>query len=140
MSSGSKMKYYSGRLGIVVLTLMLLASVCLSARLTITAAQLLRHKKTFEGKIVAVEGIVRFDRLSQRGFLYSDLRDLRRREYKKTIFLELGNEEYSSLKIPDRTWVVVTGFLSPEEHGPLGVYPAHIIVDEVRVEQRSSRR
>jgi len=76
-------------------------------------------------------------RLSQRGFLYRDLSDMRRRNYRNTVFLELGNEGYSSLKIPDGSYVVATGYLSKDLRGPLGVYPAHIIVDRVKVIRKS---
>jgi hypothetical protein len=102
-------------------------------RSIISAEELLRHTQSLRGKVISVEGFVRFDRLSQRGFLYRNMRELRRRDYHKTIFLELGNENYVSLKIPDGPRVVVTGFLSPDLRGPLGVYPAHIIVDKIQV-------
>ena len=91
------------------------------------------HQPRLKGHVISVEGFVRFDRLSQRGFLYRDLSDLRHRNYRKTIFLELGNERYSSLKIPDGSYVVATGYLSKNLRGPLGVYPGHIIVDRVKV-------
>lgn len=134
------MKYRVSIINFAAVAMILLSSACCAAHTMTTAGQLLREKKALQGKIVAVEGIVRFDRLSQRGFLYSDLADLRSREYHKTIFLELGNEGYSSLRVPDRSWVLVTGYLSPEEHGPLGVYPAHIVVNDIRVQHRSRRK
>ena len=102
-----------------------------------TADEVLRTQR-LKGHVISVEGFVRFDRLSQRGFLYRDLSDMRRRNYRKTIFLELGNEGYSSLKIPDGSYVVATGYLSKELRGPLGVYPAHIIVDRVRVLRKNT--
>ena len=102
-----------------------------------TAEEVLR-KPRLKGHVVSVEGFVRFDRLSQRGFLYRDLNDMRRRNFRKTIFLELGNEGYSSLKIPDGSYVVATGYLSKELRGPLGVYPAHIIVDRVKVLRKNT--
>jgi hypothetical protein len=102
-----------------------------------TADEVLR-KPLLKGHVVSVEGFVRFDRLSQRGFLYRDLSDMRRRNYRKTIFLELGNEGFSSLKIPDGSYVVATGYLSKELRGPLGVYPAHIIVDRVKVLRKNT--
>jgi hypothetical protein len=102
-----------------------------------TADEVLRTPR-LRGHVVSVEGFVRFDRLSQRGFLYRDLRDMRCRNYRKTIFLELGNEGYSSLKIPDGSYVLATGYLSGELRGPLGVYPAHIIVDRVKVLRKNT--
>lgn len=102
-----------------------------------TADEVLR-KPRLKGHVISVEGFVRFDRLSQRGFLYRDLSDMRHRNYRKTIFLELGNEDFSSSKIPDGSYVVATGYLSKDLHGPLGVYPAHIIVDRVKVLQKAS--
>jgi hypothetical protein len=97
-----------------------------------TADEVLR-KPRLKGHVISVEGFVRFDRLSQRGFLYRDLSDMRHRNYRKTIFLELGNEDFSSLRIPDGSYVVATGYLSKDLRGPLGVYPAHMIVDRVKV-------
>jgi hypothetical protein len=91
------------------------------------------RKPPLKGHVISVKGFVRFDRLSQRGFLYRDLSDMRQRDYRKTIFLELGNEGFSSLRIPDGSYVVATGYLSKQLRGPLGVYPAHIIVDRVTV-------
>jgi|GEM_PF-4425083 len=102
-----------------------------------TADEVLRTPR-LKGHVISVEGFVRFDRLSQRGFLYRDLNDMRHRNYQKTIFLELGNEGYSSLKIPDGSYVVATGYLSKELRGPLGVYPAHIIVDRVKVLRKNT--
>jgi len=102
-----------------------------------TADEVLR-KPHLKGHVISVEGIVRFDRLSQRGFLYRDLSDMRHRDYRKTIFLELGNEGFASLKIPDGSYVVATGYLSKDLRGPLGVYPAHIIVDRVKVLRKTS--
>jgi hypothetical protein len=58
---------------------------------------------------------------------------MRHLNYRKTVFLELGNEGYTSLRIPDGSYVVAAGYLSAELRGPLGVYPAHIIVDRVKV-------
>jgi hypothetical protein len=98
-----------------------------------TADEVLRYKTRLHGHVISVEGFVRFDHLSQRGFLYRNLIDMRRRNYRKTIFLELGNERFSSLRIPDGSYVVATGYLSEKLRGPLGVYPAHIIVDRVKV-------
>jgi hypothetical protein len=103
-----------------------------------TADEVLRQKAHLHGRVITVEGFVRFDRLSQRGFLYRDLSDMRRRNYRQTIFLELGNEGFSSLKIPDGSYVVATGYLSKELRGPLGVYPAHIIVDRVKVLRKNT--
>jgi hypothetical protein len=97
-----------------------------------TADEVLR-KPRLKGHVISVEGFVRFDRLSQGGFLYRDLSDMRHRNYRKAIFLELGNEGFSSLKIPDGSYVVATGYLSKDLRGPLGVYPAHIIVDRMKV-------
>ena len=102
-----------------------------------TADEVLRTPR-LKGHVISVEGFVRFDRLSQRGFLYRDLSDMRHRDYQKTIFLELGNEGFSSLKIPDGSYVVATGYLSKELRGPLGVYPAHIIVDRVKVLRKNT--
>lgn len=111
----------------------------MSSMLTVTASLprvsagfLLSNKGALEGKIISVEGFVRFDRLSQRGFLNRNLADMRNRNYRETIFLELGNENYSSLKIQDGTYVLVTGYLSEELRGPLGVYAGHIIVDRIQ--------
>lgn len=104
---------------------------------TRTSAEVLRDKQALQGHDVAIEGFVRFDRLSRRGFLYGNLNDLRTLNYKKTIFLELGNEKFSSLKIPDEKVVIVRGYLSESLRGPLGVYPAHVIVD--RIELRDSK-
>ena len=108
-----------------------------SAAAAHTADEVLR-KPRLKGHVISVEGFARFDRLSQRGFLYRDLSDMRHRNYRKTIFLELGNEGFSSLKIPDGSYVVATGYLSKDLRGPLGVYPAHIIVDRVKVLRRNS--
>ena len=96
------------------------------------ADDILREPR-LKGHVVSVEGFVRFDRVSQRGFLYRDLTDMQRRNYRNTIFLELGNEGFASLKIPDGSYVIATGYLSKDLRGPLGVYPAHIIVDRVKV-------
>lgn len=86
----------------------------------------------FAGGQVVVQGFARFDRLSRRGFLYGSVKEMIARNYKRTIFLELGNENYTSLEIPDGTYVLVVGYLSPDLHGPLGVYPGHIIVDKIQ--------
>jgi len=99
----------------------------------VTARQLLSNKRALEGKIISAEGFVRFDRRSQRGFLYKDLADMRNRNYRQTVFLELGNENYSSMKIRDGSYVLVTGYLSGELRGPLGVYAGHIIVDRMQI-------
>jgi hypothetical protein len=42
------------------------------------------------------------------------------------------------LKIPDGSYVVTTGYLSKDARGPLGVYPAHIIVDRVKVLRKNT--
>jgi hypothetical protein len=102
-----------------------------------TADEVLR-KPRLKGRVISVVGFVRFDRLSQRGFLYRNLNDMRRRNFRKTIFLELGNEGFSSLQIPDGSFVVTTGYLSKDLRGPLGVYPAHIIVDRVKVLRKNT--
>jgi hypothetical protein len=117
-------------------SLLMLISVA-SAADAHTADAVLR-KPRLKGHVISVEGFVRFDRLSLRGFLYRDLKDMRHRNYRKTIFLELGNEDFSSLKIPDGSYVVATGYLSKALRGPLGVYPAHIIVDRVKVLRKNS--
>lgn len=122
------------RIGSTALAILTAAALCGGAtRSIISSEELLQHTKALRGRVISVEGYVRFDRLSQRGFLYGNRQELRKRNYHKTIFLELGNEDYVSLKIADGTRVVVTGFLSPDLRGPLGVYPAHIIVDRVDV-------
>ena len=111
----------------------LLMLICVTrAASTHRADDILRNPR-LKGHVVSVEGFVRFDRASQRGFLYRDLAGMQRRNYRKTIFLELGNEDFASLKIPDGSYVVATGYLSKELRGPLGVYPAHIIVDRIKV-------
>lgn len=105
----------------------------------LSATELLSNKKAFHGKVISVEGFVRFDRLSQRGFLNKDLLDMRNRNYRQTVFLELGNENYTSMKIPDESYALVTGYLSKELRGPLGVYAGHIIVDRMQPLTRRSR-
>ena len=117
---------------------LMLVGLARAASDTHTAEDVLQHKARLHGRVVSVEGFVRFDRLSQRGFLYRNLSDMRRRNFRKTIFLELGNERFSSLKIPDGSHVVATGYLSKDLRGPLGVYPAHIIVDRVKVLRKNS--
>jgi hypothetical protein len=111
----------------------LLMLICVGRAASTHRADDILREPRLKGQVVSVEGFVRFDRVSQRGFLYRDLDDLQRRNYRKTIFLELGNEGFASLKIPDGSYVVATGYLSKELRGPLGVYPAHIIVDHVKV-------
>jgi len=105
----------------------------------VSATELLSNKKAFHGRVISVEGFVRFDRLSQRGFLNKDLLDMHNRNYRQTIFLELGNENYTSMKIPDGTYALVTGYLSKELRGPLGVYAGHIIVDRIQPLTRRPR-
>lgn len=123
--------------GGTALAMLTAAALCSGeTRSIISSEKLLQHTKPLRGKVISVEGFVRFDRLSQRGFLYRNMRELRKRDYHKTIFLELGNENYVSLKIRDGTRVVVAGFLSPDLRGPLGVYPAHIIVDKIQVARK----
>jgi uncharacterized protein (DUF58 family) len=117
-----------------------LATPVSAATPRVTVKQVLSSKRTLEDKVIAVEGFVRFDRLSQRGFLYKDLADLKNRNYRQTVFLELGNENYSSLKIPDGSYVVVLGYLSAELRGPLGVYAGHIIVDRIQILRESQKR
>ena len=104
---------------------------CESDRPAKTVDQVIRQRNTLGGTDIAIKGFVRFDRLSRRGFLYRNLYDLRQQNYKKTIFLQLGAEKYSSLRIPDRQFVVVNGYLAEELRGPLGVYPAHVIVQRI---------
>lgn len=106
----------------------------------VTVKQLLSSKGTLENRIISVEGFVRFDRLSQRGFLYKNLSDLKARNYRQTVFLELGNENYVSLKVPDASYVLVTGYLSAELRGPLGVYAGHIIVDRIQIERKRGEK
>ena len=116
-----------------IFILLMLSSLSTVAGLQrISCGQLLANKKAFHGRVISVDGFVRFDRLSERGFLNKNLADMHNRNYRQTIFLELGNENYSSMKIPDGTHVVVTGYLSKELRGPLGVYAGHIIVDQMR--------
>jgi hypothetical protein len=130
-----------GRICEVAFILVVLFSLRAAAGLQrVSAAELLSNKKAFHGRVISVEGFVRFDRLSQRGFLNKDLLDMRNRNYQQTIFLELGNENYTSMKIPDRTYVLVTGYLSKELRGPLGVYAGHIIVDRIQPLTTSRRR
>jgi len=117
-------------------SLLMLISVA-SAADTHTADEIWR-KPHLKGHVISVEGVVRFDRPSQRGFLYRDLSDMRHRTYRRTIFLELGNEGFSSLTIPDGSYVLATGYLSKDLRGPLGVYPAHIIVDRVKVLRKNT--
>jgi hypothetical protein len=124
-------RYYAS-----VAFLLMLISVTRAAS-THRADDILREPR-LKGHVVSVEGFVRFDRVSQRGFLYRDLGDMQRRDYRKTIFLELGNEGFASLKIPDGSYVAATGYLSKELRGPLGVYAAHIIVDRVKVLRRDT--
>ena len=124
------------RYSTIAACLLLLMSVA-PATNAYTADEVLR-KPRLKGHVISVEGFVRFDRLSQRGFLYRDLSDMRHRKYQTTIFLELGNEDFSSLKIPDGSYVVATGYLSKDLRGPLGVYPAHIIVDRMKVLRKTS--
>lgn len=106
----------------------------------VSATELLANKKSFDGKVISVDGFVRFDRRSQRGFLNKSLLDLRNRNFRQTLFLELGNENYTSMKIPDGTQVCVTGYLSKELRGPLGVYAGHIIVDRIQPLTTNRRR
>jgi hypothetical protein len=106
----------------------------------VTVKQILSSKRTLEDKVISVEGFVRFDRLSQRGFLYKDLADLKKRNYRQTVFLELGNENYASLKIPDGSYVLATGYLSAELRGPLGVYAGHIIIDRIQILHENQKR
>jgi hypothetical protein len=124
-------RYYA-----ITASLLMLIGVA-SAADAYTADEVLR-KPRLKGHVISVQGFVRFDRLSQRGFLYRDLSDMRHRNYRKTIFLELGNESFSSLKIPDGSYVVATGYLAEDLHGPLGVYPAHIIVDRVKMLRKNT--
>jgi hypothetical protein len=99
----------------------------------VQAEQVLAHKKTFAGRIISVKGFVKFDRPSEQGFLYSTIKDLQSQNYRRAIFLELGNEGFASLRIPDGRSAIVTGYLSKGLRGPLGAYPAHIIVDRIKV-------
>ena len=118
---------------LITALLFLFAVQAVAGMQRISTTHLLLHKKAFDGNVIAVEGFVRFDRRSQRGFLYSNLKDMRNRNYPKTVFLELGNENYSSMKIRDGSYVLVTGYLSKELRGPLGVYAGHIIVDRIEI-------
>src|SRR2546423_12595575 len=106
----------------------------------VTVKQLLSSKGALENRIISVEGFVRFDRVSQRGFLYKNLSDLKGRNYRQTVFLELGNENYASLKLPDLSYVLVTGYLSAELRGPLGVYAGHIIVDRIQIARKREEK
>jgi hypothetical protein len=106
----------------------------------VTVKQLLSGKRALENRIISVEGFVRFDRVSQRGFLYKNLSDLKTRNYRQTVFLELGNENYASLKVPDASYVLVTGYLSGELRGPLGVYAGHIIVDRIQIARKREEK
>jgi hypothetical protein len=94
----------------------------------VTVNQILEQKKRFEDKELEMTGYVRLDRLSRRGFLYNSLADMNRRDYTRTIFLQLGAEKFTSLTIPDGSRVVILGYVDPKLHGPLGVYPAHVYV------------
>jgi hypothetical protein len=105
-----------------------------------TVDEILRHKEALDGRDYRIAGFVRFDRISKRGFLYRNLPELRKMDYKKTIFLGLRFEDFGNLKIRDEQFVIVTGYLTEDMHGPLGAYPAHVIVDRIdaaprRVEQ-----
>ena len=126
--------------GLVIVILLLLSLQAVAGLQRLSATQLLSDKEAFDGKRVSVDGFVRFDRGSQRGFLNKNLLDMRNRNYRQTIFLELGNENYTSMKIPDGSYARVTGYLSKKLRGPLGVYAGHIIVDQIRPLRRPYRR
>jgi hypothetical protein len=126
--------------GLVIVLLLLFALRAVASSQRVSATDLLSNKSAFDGKVISVDGFVRFDRRSQRGFLNKNLLDMRIRNYRQTIFLELGNENYASMKIPDGTYVLVTGYLSRELRGPLGVYAGHIIVDRIQPLRTSQRR
>jgi hypothetical protein len=116
------------------------SNILAGSRLTVrTTSDLLREKRTLQGHEVAIVGFVRFDRLSRRGFLYGSLKDLRERNFRKTIFLKLGNEKFSSLQIPDEKYVIALGYLSEELRGPLGVYAAHVIVHRIELQNPKSK-
>jgi hypothetical protein len=103
-----------------------------------TADEILRHREMLKGKDYRISGFARFDRLSRRGFLYGGLSDLRKHNRKKTIFLQLDLKRFAKLQINDEQYVIVTGYLAEEMHGPLGSYPAHVIVDRIELAQAPS--
>jgi hypothetical protein len=117
---------------LVIAILVSLSFPAVAGPRNVTATELLANKKALDGKVISVDGFVRFDRDSQRGFLNKSLSDQRNRNYRQTIFLELGNDNYTSMKILDGSRARVTGYLSKELRGPLGVYAGHIIVDRIQ--------
>lgn len=97
-----------------------------------TAAEVLENKRALEGRNYRVEGFAIFERPS-RGYLYSNLSDLKRGSSKNAIFLQTDLAKFRNLRIRDGQYVIVTGYLAEKLHGPLGVYPAHIVVNEIEI-------
>lgn len=93
--------------------------------------EVIRADSPLRGKEVCIVGNVRFDRRSRRGFLYADENELRVRDYRRTVFLQLPDGDVKSFRIRDGTRVVVTGFFTESMHGPLGVYPVHVLVKNI---------
>lgn len=98
-----------------------------------TADEILRNRIALAGKDYKITGFARFDPLSKRGFLYRNLRELRRHDRERTIFLQLDLDKFWTHRIPDEAYVLVTGYLAEELHGPLGSYPAHVVVNAIEV-------
>jgi hypothetical protein len=101
-----------------------------------TATEILANKQTLQGKDYRILGYIRFDRPSRRAFLHRNLRELHKRDYKKTIFLGLRAKDFANRNINDGEHVMVTGYLATSMRGPLGVYPAHVIVDKIAVDPK----
>jgi hypothetical protein len=96
-----------------------------------TVGEILGNKTMLRGKNCGILGFARFSRIGQRGLLYRTLSELKRHRYQDAIFLQMDSDKLWRKPIPDGAYVLVRGYLDKELHGSLGVYPAHLIVEEI---------
>ncbi|MEY2564372.1 MAG: hypothetical protein QOH88_2565 [Verrucomicrobiota bacterium] len=117
-------------LGIVLLVLASTAVASPRPR-TYTVAQVISQFPHFRGHDIAIEGYARFDRLSRQALLYDTLASFRKRDYRRAIFLGFPLPTFDRFVLPDGTYALVSGYLSEDSHGSLGVYPGHLYADRI---------
>ncbi len=99
---------------------------------TYTVAQVILQLQHLRGHDIAIEGYARFDRLGRQAPLYGDLSVLRKHDFRRAVFLAFPLRTFDRYVVPDETHVIVSGYLEPDLHGSLGVYPAHLSADSIR--------
>jgi len=98
----------------------------------VSVRDIVADHKRYAGSDVIVEGYLRLDKLSQRAFLHFSSEEVKKKDYKKTIYLEIVPEIYNTMREDTGDFVIVHGYVAEKLHGPLGVYPAQIFVATIR--------